>query len=809
MNRNWILTSLFALFFPLTSFGQKFLLQGTVRDSVNSRSLEGVVAEVTASGPAYSKVYTVGITDVRGRFDISLPSGRYRVVLKMLGYSPVSREVNLNGNLEQEFLMSPQPVNLGEVEVTSLVVNRQVKKLPAPVTVVESSKYKKLSALTLSDVLATEPGIAMGNDGVWSTNINIRGFNENRLVTLIDGNRVETATDLTASLSMTDVNDIERVEVVKGAMSSIYGTGAMGGIVNIITKDGHFSEKPYLSGNVLSGFASANKLFMNHADINTGSGKWYARVSCAYGKADDMRTPEGTLPNSQFTTSNITSKIGIKPFSNHVFRIQYQRNWSKDVGIPGGNAFPGPARATYTDIGRQLLAADYEIKDLGEKLSSLKLSYFLQYIQRDVAMIPNTITTTPTPTGFQRVTPELVTPVGNHFTRGGKLQGTWNLSGSNTLIAGLDIWSRNLTTERRKDIKVEILNQAGDVVKTNNIVRGETPIPESTFASAGIFVQDETHLLDDRMTLIAGGRMDHIRVKNEQGVDIDYLITNGVRNNTPPNQRITFVAGSRNSVSWSANAGILYKLFKDSDLSFSFARSFRAPSLEELFKYIDLGNYVRLGNTNLKPESGYSADLGIRIWKPEFNFQADVFANRILNMIVEAPGSFVYTINTGASEGLTDTLPALINKNVSKAFLYGFDFGFQYNLYSDFVLFGSGSYVRGKDTEAGTNLAQIPPLSGRLGLRYINSKTGSVEMTVAGAAGQDRIAEGERETGGYVRLDLALSSARINFGRTMLQLFAGIDNITDRSYTSHLSTNRGNISVEPGRNVYFRLSLGF
>ena len=55
-------------------------------------------------------------------------------------------------------------------------------------------------------------------------------------MTLIDGNRVETATDLTASLSMTDVNDIERVEVVKGAQSSLYGTGAMGGIVNIITR---------------------------------------------------------------------------------------------------------------------------------------------------------------------------------------------------------------------------------------------------------------------------------------------------------------------------------------------------------------------------------------------------------------------------------------------------------------------------------------------------------------------------------------------------------------------------------------------
>ncbi len=806
--RKFLFLIVFALFISISSSGQKFQFNGVVRDSVNKGTLENVVAVATTVDNTEGTTLT-GVTDVRGRFEFSLPAGEYLLVMKLLGYSPVSREISISGDMQVEVLMAPQPVALGEVEVSSFIVNRRVKELPTPITVVPSLKYKKLSAVTLSNVLASEPGIAMGNDGVWSTNINIRGFNESRLVTLIDGNRVETATDLTASLSMTDVNDVERVEVVKGAQSSLYGTGAMGGIVNIITKDGHFSEKPYLSGNVISGFASANKLFMNHADINTGSEKWYFRLSGAYGKADDMRTPEGILPNSQFTTNNITAKIGLKPAANHLFNVQYQRNWSTDVGIPGGDAFPGPATATYTDIGRQLLAASYEIKDPGEKLASLKLSYFVQYIQRDVAMMPNTVTLTPTPTGFQRITPEMVIPVGDHFTQGGKLQGTWNLSDKNTFIAGADVWNRNLYTERKKNITVEVLNASQEVIRTNHLVRGETPIPESSFTSAGIFVQDETRILDGRMTLIAGGRMDGIRVRNERGFDIDYLITNGTRNDAPPNQRITFEESDTRSISWSANAGLLYNLFDETDLSFSIARSFRAPSLEERFKYIDLGNYVRLGNIDLKPENGYSANLGLRVWKTKFNFQADVFASRILNMITEVPGEFVYTINTGASEGLTDTLPAFVNTNVSKALLYGFDFGFQYNFHSDFVFFGTGSYVRGRDTEADANLPQIPPLSGRLGLRYTHSRFGSAELTVVGAAGQDRIAEGETETGGYARLDFGLSSTSISLGPTRLQVFAGIDNITDRSYTSHLSTNRGNISVEPGRNVYLRVSLAF
>ncbi|HPT20668.1 MAG TPA: TonB-dependent receptor [Bacteroidales bacterium] len=808
MNKLKLLAALLAAFFSISSYGQVYRFQGTVRDSADQKTIENVVVEAIPVSATDKGSFTV-VTDIKGRFTIDLPSANYRVVLKLLGYNISSHEVNIKGDLQQDFILSSQDIPLGEIEVSSLRINRQVKELPIPLAVVSSNRYQKLSSMTLSNVLAAEPGVAMGSDGVWATNVNIRGLGESRLVTLIDGNRVETATDLTASLSMVDVNDIERVEVIKGAQSSLYGTGAMGGIVNIITKDGHFSGKPYISGNVTSGFASANDLITEHADINTGSDRWYLRVSGTYSDADDIRTPEGTLPNSQFTTNNVTAKFGFKPSANHLLKIQYQNNWSKNVGIPGGEAFPGPAEATYTDISRQLISASYEISNITDRLSSLKLSYFNQYIQRDVAMIPNTVTETPIAAGIQRITPQLVSPIGDHMTNGAQLQSTWNFADNNTLIAGVDVWSRNLKTERTKIILNEVINNAGTVVKTNNIVRGETPIPESSFGSAGVFLQDEAHLLNDKLTLIIGGRLDGIHVENEQSYDVDYLIVNGVRNDSPANQRITFEKGSENDMSWSANTGMLYKLDKNIDLSLNLARSFRSPSLEERFKYIDLGNYVRLGDPNLDPESGYSADLGLRVWKPKFSFQIDGFVNRISNMIVESPGEFVYTLNTGVDQGTTDTIPAYINSNVSKALLYGLDFSLQYNVYSDLVLFGSGSFVRGRDTEADEDLPQIPPLSGRLGLRYICQGIGSAEVAVAGAARQDKIAEGEKETGGYARLDLALSSARINVGPTKLQLFAGIDNITDRSYTNHLSTNRGSISIEPGRNIYLRLSLSF
>ncbi len=718
-----------------------------------------------------------------------------------------AQSIDSGESFNESDTVSTTNINIGEVIVSSLRMDRKIRKLPATMSVAGAFDYKKNLSMTLSDVLKTKPGIAMKSDGIWATGINIRGLDENRLVILVDGNRVETATDLTASLSMTDINDIERVEVIKGAQSSLYGTGAMGGIVNIITKDGYFKDNPFFSANIISGYTSGNNLVSNHAAVSTGAGKWYLRVSGTYADAGDMNTPMGILPNSRFTTNNLSAKAGIKPFKNHQLKIQYQRNRSSDVGIPGGEAFPGPAEAKYSDIGRHLFNAGYEITDISDNFSSLQLSYFTQYILRDVSMKPNTVTEAALPNNnIQRTTPVLVTPTGEHLTTGAQLRGTWNFTEKNTFIAGVDVWGRKLTTSREKYIRVDILNPAGQIIKTNNMERGETPIPESRFNSAGLYFQDEASLIDGRLTLITGGRIDRVWINNEQGFDVDYLIVNGDRNDSPPTQRLTFKKGSEQSSSWSANAGLLYSLGKDADASMNLARSFRAPSLEERFKYIDLGNFVQLGDPSLMPESGYSADLGIRVWNPAFTLQSGIFMNAITNMISEIPGEFIFTLT---SESKPDTLPALISTNLSKALLYGFDFSFDYNFVDNFVLFASGAYVRGKNRDSGENLPRIPPLNGHSGIRYTYPKLGSTEIAITSASKQEKIAPGERSTGGYYSLSMALHTIKFKIGNAGLQFFSGIDNITNRSYTNHLSTNRGSISIEPGRSAFIRVALSY
>ena len=84
----------------------------------------------------------------------------------------------------------------------------------------------------------------------------------------MDGDRIETATDLDAALSLIDLNDIERIEIIKGSASSLYGTGALGGVVNFITIPPSFSEKLSLGGSVSSYYNSVNNGYSHNISLN-------------------------------------------------------------------------------------------------------------------------------------------------------------------------------------------------------------------------------------------------------------------------------------------------------------------------------------------------------------------------------------------------------------------------------------------------------------------------------------------------------------------------------------------------------------
>ncbi len=714
-----------------------------------------------------------------------LPGDKAEIIISYVGYKLFETEIDARlitaGLITLGLTVSPVPV--GEITVSTLRRDLLLRNISLPMVVMTGASLERTTAFSMSDAISSESGVALARDGIWGTSINIRGLSENRIISLIDGNRIETSTDLAAGLSLIDVNDIERIEVIKGAASSIYGTGALGGVVNIITKKGRYNDDFYAEGSITGSYHSVNSMHSEYITAGLGNSSWYARFSGTLRNAENTMTPGGELENSQFTDNNLSAKIGFKPISDHELQLNYQRFYARDVGIPGGKAFPASATATYPRELREMMAISYDISNIGVKLDELKIKYFHQYILRDVILRPN-----------QNVK---ITPSGYHITDGIHLQTGWNAGKNNYLIAGTDLWQRHLRTERERNI----------IQGENNIIIGEIPIPESWYRSGGAFFQNEASLLQGKLKITLGGRLDLIHVRNEDVVDPIYRIVNDVRNDNPPNQRNTFMKGNINSISWSSDIGLLFNVNNTTDISFTASRAFRSPSLDERFKYIDLGATVRLGNPELKPEQGYFFDLGTKIWKDKFQFSANLFINMMSDMIVELPGEAVFPL--AAFPDSSVTVSALINSNVDKATLYGFDVSTHYNIYNSIVLFGSVSFVRGKDVLNNKNLPLIPPLNSRTGIRYTNPKWFGAEMVVNMSANQLKTAEGETETKGYAYYSLNLFSVPCKVGFMNVTFFAGIENITDRAYINHLATNRGFIRYEPGRNIFARLRIGF
>lgn len=787
---------LFAIVFSYNSFSQSKVVTGTIKDSVSGKSLPLVNVFVPQN-----KYETV--SDQSGNFELNyIPGDTITVIFSRIGYR--TREIKIsslyNTGNQLKILMTTSPISLGEVPVfstknISLLVNQ-----PMPVELVTASEINTKYYISVPDILQNKPGLALGRDGIWGTRLSIRGLSNSSIITLVDGNRIETANDIAAAMSLIDVNDIKRIEVIKGSASSIYGTGALGGVVNIITKTGSYNNVFTVGGSASAGISTVNKGNDENVSLQAGADKWYARINASFNNAGNTNTPRGYIQNSQFTDNNISFSAGFKPFENQEINIKYQDFYAKNVGIPGGNLlFPANAIVTYPNEQRQMLSAEYKINNVSSLIPKISAKYFYQVISRNVDNIPfmSKVINTPAGQPDKIMHVNLIHPHAMHYTNGIQLESDFKLGKYNYLTFGVDAWQRTLDSRRERYITIDMVDKATKkILGTVNQVVGEHPLPDSKFQSMGLYAQDEYTVISGKLKLLLGGRLDRINISNSQLSNPVYTIINGVTDNNPPSAQLQWNAESIHNSSWSGNAGLLFTVTKGFNLNLSLAKSFRSPSLEERYQFIDLGNLVKLGDPNLKPEKGYFADLGTKIWKENFSVNFDVFANNITDLVVQKNGTY---------EGR----PALINTNIGKALLYGFDTGFEYNFTEDYVIYGDASYVRGKDTEGNQNLPQIPPLNARLGIRtkIFNWLNANLLSTIFAA--QNNIATGEIATPGYTFFDLYFHTKNFSAGNFYFQVSAGMENIFNKAYRDHLSTNRGSVTIEPGRNIFIKTTVNF
>jgi outer membrane receptor protein involved in Fe transport len=207
-------------------------------------------------------------------------------------------------------------------------------------------------------------------------------MSEQRLLFLHDGDRMLSATDISGVLSTVDMESLERIEVIKGAGSVMYGTGAMGGVVSFIPQRPGYGSG--INGKASSGFHTANSLWANAANLNFSADNLYIALNGSYRTAQNMQTPAGKILNSQFNDASWSIKGVMKYGENQELFVNYNHFEAWNVGIPGSSSFPATATARYSAIRRNQLSGEYIFSDLSYTLRELRFKAYTQNISRDV-----------------------------------------------------------------------------------------------------------------------------------------------------------------------------------------------------------------------------------------------------------------------------------------------------------------------------------------------------------------------------------------------------------------------------------------
>jgi len=631
--------------------------------------------------------------------------------------------------------------------------------------------------LTAADALTHSPGVALIRDGIWATTINVRGLSESKLLFLVDGDRMQTATDIAGSLSTVDINSIEKIELVKGSGSVVYGTGAMGGIVNFISKRPDYSSELHVDGNIISGFNSVNKLWSNNLNVNIENDEWYLALNGSYRTASNTMTPAGILSNSQFNDASWGVRGGIKKTEDQEILFDYSHFEAWNVGLPGGTAFPPSAVVRYLGFKRNHFSGEYLLSDISHTIKKLSLKAYTQNIKRDVENIVNTT--------------KAIFPGSYNSTSGFKAVADLYFNDYETMIVGVEGWYRDQQTYR-----INITSSS-----TDTIITKEQPTPKADMLDIGAFVQHKWVIEPEKWTVNTGIRLDFINANNDTAFkEIDkYKYVNGVKTQLTPNKQILFSKGTNNQLAYSAHMDVEYKPVMRNKFILSLSNAYRVASMEERFKFIDQSGTPKVGNPNLKPEKGLFANLSYEYIGRRVFFKTDVFSNYLFDLIAEKPDTItrMFTMPT----------PVLLSSNIDKAFFTGGEIELRWLITQKLGFESHASYVYAIDLSTNKHLPLIPPLRGVSTINYQLHKAISTYVEMDWDYETRDINGVWKNPELDMIFNLGFYTETFSISSLKIQFAGGIKNILNTAHQEPLSTFRGINRLEPGRNFFIKTKL--
>src|SRR5258705_9541666 len=269
------------------------------------------VADVLVSLPDLHRSTT---TDSSGHYSIDdLPAGTFTVTFQRIGYAPAVRSVvATGGDVTADVTMRESVVELTGIQVTASANATSALNSPQPVSVRAGEELRQSQSPNLGETLQGIAGVHSWSTGPGIGKPVIRGLSSNRVLVLDDGQRIETQQWGDEHSPNVETATAERIEVIRGPASVLYGSDALGGVVNVVQKDlpDATGVPAFVHGTASAGFESGNSLKDGSFDLEGGSASLGFRGSVSGRSSGDVHTPDYVLWNSGLSQMGGSATLG-------------------------------------------------------------------------------------------------------------------------------------------------------------------------------------------------------------------------------------------------------------------------------------------------------------------------------------------------------------------------------------------------------------------------------------------------------------------------------------------------------------------
>ncbi len=783
-------------------------------------SLTGKISSATGSPLAGASVYVPDIrkgsvADVNGKYEINnIPSGTYLVEIKFIGYKTILQNIYFNGNKAEDFSMEISVTEENEIVITGTSKATSIKRNPIPIVSIGKEYLHQNLNTNIIDAIAKVPGISAVTTGPNVSKPFIRGLGFNRILTLYDGVRQEGQQWGDEHGIEVDQNTVEKVEIVKGPASLIYGSDAVAGVVNLIPANPPAQGK--IIGNILNEYQTNNRLIENSATIAghtndiTWGGTFSHKLATNYKNKYD-----GRVYHTGFAETDASANFGINK------KWGYSR-----VGLSlfdDLQEIPNGSRDSATRKFTKQITEEDTLRPIvtDEELDSYKISDLHQHVQHYRIYSTNSFLL-----GGGRLALNLA------FQRSLRREFSHPQVQIPGLFLQLNTYSYDVKYYFHESKGLSVTTGINGMYQNNHVEKGtEFIIPSYQQFDIGPFIYVKKSLGNLE---IAGGLRYDVRNFSNDGLYTEKNTVTGfdhpVYGADTVGANHPFSAYKHTFSGMSGSAGLSYKINDEWSIKANIGRGFRAPNISEISANgVHPGtNIYQIGNLNFKPEFNLQEDFGVTYNSTHVTINADVFNNSIQN----------YIYNQKLLNGLGEDSVIIPGNQTfkfvaAKANLYGGELSIDIHPHpldwlhfenSLSIVYGTNKGVpgMGKISDNAKYLPFIPPLHTISELRTSIKKIGSVfanafvkaQFEVYSAQNRAYLEnDTETPTPGYQLFNAGFGTDIINKkGKPILNFSFLGNNLFDVAYQSHLNRLKyfepypGNFT---GRNGIYNMGRNF